>query len=694
MRPVPWSVSLAGELLLLMILRLASPPQDAPDAPSPWPQVSQEGTDVVPVHLERWWARRGDIPGLRGPADGLDATQLAAANRQAVSGESGWVEATLPWHFEPARGHAAESLAESSTWLLTEFTVDPMLQGRALVLWMDHTEAFARVYLNGEWIGTHGTFKEGTPWMRTPFPAVYTLPASMLSTEHPNSLAVFVHNPLLSVQVADAQLMDPRAAPQTVFLNRTLWLLAQAAVGALLLGVTVYLLLWYMSHREEYENLFLVVGLCSYLASYGIGWIPWTPWSGACVPAIALTCFPLANFITVFFQHHYRIHRHPAWSYGIAAWAAVDLLGVWLLSPPQMVAMLTWILPLAQLGFAYGLYLNWRAARAGHADAPTVLWGYGIYTACVGFDILTFIFSNLSVAFVSSLGMAALAVSIVASITRRFSAMEKTRQQVVEDLRRRQELQDFLVAQIAEAAGAIEVTSGHILSSAGQQQFGATDQSSSVEETRRTMESLLASGRTITTAAHDVLRNAEMTQQHNHAVAQRVGESSNHSRRISEILDIIRDIANKTELLALNAALEGSRAGEAGRGFALVATQMQRLAENVMSAVADIKDLTIDIHKVSGATQASTLQAAQLAAETTESAHKIGLIIQEQQVGTEQVTRAMDDVAKIATQTAQSGQTTLERTLTLIEKARFLRALVEKHHTGSAIVRQDALRGG
>ena len=683
--PERWSISLVARALLLCLAWGVSAPPAL---------VGQDGGEVMPAHLEHWWVHQGDLPNLRGAGESLDAQQLQEALRAAAGGhDSRWQEVLLPWHVDPPRGRLSEG-GNATVWLISEFSVDPLLRGRGLTLWFNSTEALAKVYMNGELLGTRGDTSEGMLSMRSPLPPTFALAASQLSLSASNThvIAVSLSNPLLSVQVLDAKVMDPHAAPEAVFFGRTLGLMLNAGVCALLLVVIVYFLAWYVGHREEYENLFLVIGLCSFVAVFVFSWLPWLPASGALFAQVGMVCLPLSNFLTVFFQHRYRIHMHRAFPYGLLAWAVLGLLGAMVLQPRQMIMLVTGSLPITQVGFIYGFYLNWRGLRAGNSDARTVMWGYGLYAACIGIDMTYFMLYNVSAVFVSSFGMAALAVSIVVSLTRRFSGMEITRQQVVEDLRRRQDLQDFLVTQIAEAASAIEITSGHILTSASQQQFGATEQSTSVEETRRTMETLLSSGRTITMAAHDVLRNAEMTQQHNHAVAQRIGESSNHSRRISEILDIIRDIANKTELLALNAALEGSRAGEAGRGFALVATQMQRLAENVMSAVADIKDLTADIRKVSGATQATTLQAAQLASETTESAHKIGLIIQEQQVGTEQVTRAMDDVAKIATQTAQSGQTTLERTQTLIEKARSLRALVEQYRTGSSIVRQEDLR--
>src|SRR5690606_23040553 len=135
------------------------------------------------------------------------------------------------------------------------------------------------------------------------------------------------------------------------------------------------------------------------------------------------------------------------------------------------------------------------------------------------------------------------------------------------------------------------------LASAQNQERGSTEQSSAVEETNRTLGSLLASAREIAQAAQGVTRNAEQTQDNTTSMADRIAALSRQVERITEILERIKGIASKSEILALNAALEGTKAGEAGRGFSLVASQMQRLAENVMEAVREIRDLTEGIRE-------------------------------------------------------------------------------------------------
>jgi methyl-accepting chemotaxis protein len=105
-----------------------------------------------------------------------------------------------------------------------------------------------------------------------------------------------------------------------------------------------------------------------------------------------------------------------------------------------------------------------------------------------------------------------------------------------------------------------------------------------------------------------VKKNAENAQQANQSatstreVASRGGEVvgqavdamariEESSRKISDIISVIDEIARQTNLLALNAAVEAARAGDAGRGFAVVASEVRSLAQRSSQAAKDIKDL-------------------------------------------------------------------------------------------------------
>jgi methyl-accepting chemotaxis protein len=243
-----------------------------------------------------------------------------------------------------------------------------------------------------------------------------------------------------------------------------------------------------------------------------------------------------------------------------------------------------------------------------------------------------------------------------------------------------------LVRQISSTATMLNAAAGEFFANAKQQARGATNQSSAVEQVRRTLETLLKSAREIGSTAEDVLESAERSQKNSQNVAEKIAALSHQTRSIAEILEVIKDIANKSDLLALNAGLEGTKAGEAGKGFSLVASQMQRLAENVMGAVRNIKELTTTITESTQATVLATEESTKLATDTTRSARQIGLTIQQQQSGTEQAVVAMVDVGEVASQTASGSKEIVSSATDLMKLSEQLQALVGRFRVGQASV--------
>jgi len=180
----------------------------------------------------------------------------------------------------------------------------------------------------------------------------------------------------------------------------------------------------------------------------------------------------------------------------------------------------------------------------------------------------------------------------------------------------------------------------------------------------------------VSNRVREVRRHAEDNREHHRQVDENLALLVSHTQRIGEALDVIKDIANKTDLLALNAALEGTKAGEAGRGFSIVATQMQRLAEAVMATANDIRLLNHDIREASHVTVLTTERATGLSRQTTTAVQAIDVIAAQQQSGSRQVSEAMQEILAVAREFVGAGQEVLTSANDLTSLASHLNRLV------------------
>lgn len=107
-------------------------------------------------------------------------------------------------------------------------------------------------------------------------------------------------------------------------------------------------------------------------------------------------------------------------------------------------------------------------------------------------------------------------------------------------------------------------------------------------------------------AAETVIEQMNSVRKIVEEITDRVKTLGSHSERIGQIVDVIQNIASQTHLLSLNAAIEAARAGENGRGFSVVASEIQKLADKSQASAKEITAIIEDIRKDIGASIEST----------------------------------------------------------------------------------------
>ncbi|WP_051257798.1 methyl-accepting chemotaxis protein [Desulfovibrio cuneatus] len=253
--------------------------------------------------------------------------------------------------------------------------------------------------------------------------------------------------------------------------------------------------------------------------------------------------------------------------------------------------------------------------------------------------------------------------------------------------------------QLKNIVGSIGIVVTQLVQLLSQSEEGSRLQSARVAETATAMEemnsSVLEVARNAATASdvsshskEKALHGAQTVKTVSVLMEQLQGQSvmlrqdmetmTEHSKSITEIMSVISDIADQTNLLALNAAIEAARAGEAGRGFAVVADEVRKLAEKTMHSTTDVGQVVQAIQQSTNNSKQQVEQTASiigdvsasvnnsgdalteivhLAESSADQARAIATASKQQSAASEEINHAITDISATTANTAEAMHT-------------------------------------
>jgi methyl-accepting chemotaxis protein len=278
-----------------------------------------------------------------------------------------------------------------------------------------------------------------------------------------------------------------------------------------------------------------------------------------------------------------------------------------------------------------------------------------------------------------------------------------------------------LSQQIGSAVLQIQSSSSELQVAANQQATGAKEQSTAMTEISTTIRELLATTRQIAESSRRVARNAEqtavsansghgtvdLTHESIAAIRRQVDQIVAHmlelgkkSQEIGAVIEIVSELAEQTNILAINATIEAAGAGDSGKRFAVVADEIRKLADRVAGSAKEIRALIEDVRRAVNTTVMATetgskavdagsrqfgdvasafKQIAGLVSTTTEAAREIELSTTQQSTAVEQVNIAIGSVAQASAEMETSAGQTLKTASLLAELPRDLLRITQPH---------------
>ena len=154
---------------------------------------------------------------------------------------------------------------------------------------------------------------------------------------------------------------------------------------------------------------------------------------------------------------------------------------------------------------------------------------------------------------------------------------------------------------------------------------------------------------------NELVQEVGMVEQAVKGIADKVGDFVSSTTQITHMTKQVRDIADQTNLLALNAAIEAARAGEQGRGFAVVADEVRKLAEKSAASAREIDSVTKEITQQSHEVVQTIELGMQHITTSQECTHNLSKVFEQSAESVIHVNRGVDDIASATREQAAAS---------------------------------------
>jgi methyl-accepting chemotaxis protein len=224
-----------------------------------------------------------------------------------------------------------------------------------------------------------------------------------------------------------------------------------------------------------------------------------------------------------------------------------------------------------------------------------------------------------------------------------------------------------IVKTVSSASTELEASASSLTATAEHAQEVTTTVAAASEEASTNVQSVASATEELSSSVNEISRQVqESARMANEAVDQaritngRVGELSKAAGRIGDVIELINTIAEQTNLLALNATIEAARAGEAGRGFAVVASEVKALAEQTSKATGEIGQQITGIQVATNESVGAIKEISGTIERLSEIASTIAAAVEEQGAATQEISRNVQQAAQ-GTQQVSSNITDVQR---------------------------------